>query len=247
VRVTLGDRAIRRRERGYRAQPVRFVVIHCAAALHGQRLVDVLALCVAGDFSPRRVRRLDEVIAVVNEDAGCIRRDFLDAPAEGIVLEGIWREAQVLTSPRSPKDDHCKPCKTCTPNQAVHYKHRSKQVCGETLPHHREERKRSNRPWKAGPSSRNRGIARVQRPRKKLKREVANEKRYRQNEYEALRLKNSCHVHLERNRRDPRLKHPLQPVLLVLLICSRSSDQTWHVPPFVSRINLPVGWRRRCA
>jgi hypothetical protein len=42
---------------------------------------------VAGKFTPGSVDRLDQVVAVVREDAGGGGRDFLDASAERIILE----------------------------------------------------------------------------------------------------------------------------------------------------------------
>ena len=53
----------------------------------GRSLVNVFGLSIAGDHNVRGTSILDEIIAVVSEDAGARGREFVDASTEGIVLE----------------------------------------------------------------------------------------------------------------------------------------------------------------
>src|SRR5260370_19867430 len=69
------------------AQPVRFVEIGRSPAQHCQWFVDVEALRVVGDNGARGVHFLDEVVAIVEVNAGPWR-GLLDAAPERIVLEG---------------------------------------------------------------------------------------------------------------------------------------------------------------
>jgi hypothetical protein len=64
-----------------------FVIINRAAALHSQRLVDVLPLGVAGDLSATGVRRFHQVVTVIDENARRSRRLLVNAPSEPVALE----------------------------------------------------------------------------------------------------------------------------------------------------------------
>src|SRR5437773_11661107 len=53
-----------------------------------QRLIDVLRLRVAGNGCTGGIRFLDEVVAVVGENAGAGTGRFVDSSSEGIIFEG---------------------------------------------------------------------------------------------------------------------------------------------------------------
>jgi hypothetical protein len=67
----------------------------CAAAQHRQRLVDVQSLRVTSDGCARGIRLLDEVVAVVGEDAGTGRGRLVNAPAKRVVREAINTKRQM--------------------------------------------------------------------------------------------------------------------------------------------------------
>ena len=63
------------------------VVARRGGPQYGEWLIDILGWRIAGDGGTRRIRFLDEVVAVIGVDARGGRRRFVNAFVEGIVFE----------------------------------------------------------------------------------------------------------------------------------------------------------------